>query len=371
MESRSSTNLERRSAIGEVRAASSGKLKGYAAVFGKESVDLGGFREILERGCFTNALRSSDIRGLLNHDPNFVLGRVSAGTMRVWQDSTGLGFEITPPNTSQANAILESVRRGDISQCSFAFRIADNGDRWTQGANGLLRTISNVAQLYDVGPVTLPSYEDTVVSVRARARVQSPDSHRYAKMRAELDRLAGENEAALEEINERIRNETARGLSDLHGGAGPLVKQRRQMALAMDNRNARAIAIHEAGHAVAAYIEGTPVTYLRFTWSDDGKPIGGGYYGDGRSSVRVLLSGIAAERLFGLNPPPDVWKHDRTKAHARSAAIDIELEVDRAQDALRPYSPAIRALADELMRETEVLGDRAEKIIRQAMRRVA
>ena len=57
-------------------------LHGYAAVYGAESGDLGGFRERIAPGAFAGVL-DADVRALLNHDPNEVLRQDQSGTLRL------------------------------------------------------------------------------------------------------------------------------------------------------------------------------------------------------------------------------------------------------------------------------------------------
>lgn len=141
-------------------------LRGYAAVFDSMSQPLFGFREVIRKGAFKKTVRESDIRALWNHDPNYVLGRKSARTLRLEEDDKGLLTRIFPPSTQWANDLMHSIERGDVSQMSFGFQVVK--DRWGQaGADGLpVRELLEV-RLLDVSPVTFPAYQQTEVHVRA------------------------------------------------------------------------------------------------------------------------------------------------------------------------------------------------------------
>jgi hypothetical protein len=145
------------------------QIVGYAAVFDQASTDLGGFVEYIQPGAFADVLATQpDVRALWNHDPNFVLGRTTSGTLQLVEDDHGLHMTITPPSTQWARDLLVSIQRGDVSQSSFAFRVAADGETWHHSQRGLpARTIVRVAELSDVSPVTYPAYSSTHVDVRA------------------------------------------------------------------------------------------------------------------------------------------------------------------------------------------------------------
>jgi hypothetical protein len=141
------------------------KISGHAAVFDSLSENLGGFREKIDIGAFDDVLKD-DARALFNHDRNFVLGRVGAGTLRLSVDDTGLKYEIDPPDTQAARDLMTSMERGDINQSSFGFII--DSDKWEEDEDGrTIRTITKVRELKDVSPVTYPAYTDTAVAVRS------------------------------------------------------------------------------------------------------------------------------------------------------------------------------------------------------------
>jgi HK97 family phage prohead protease len=141
------------------------KITGYAARFGKWSVDMG-FVERIQEGAFDKAIKNSDVRALKNHDKNLLLGRTTSGTLRLDANKVGLKFEADVPNTTTGRDTAEEIRRGDITGCSFAFTV--NKDEWKYKEDGPSeRTITEIGQLFDVGPVTYPAYPDTTVAVRS------------------------------------------------------------------------------------------------------------------------------------------------------------------------------------------------------------
>ena len=131
---------------------------GHAAVFNSLSEDLGGFREKIMPGAFDDVL-DNDVRAYFNHDPNFLLGRVSAGTLRLGVDEKGLRYELDIPNTSAGRDLKENMKLGNITQSSFAFTLGKDGDSWERSEDGAdIRVIHKVDRLYDVSPVSLPAY---------------------------------------------------------------------------------------------------------------------------------------------------------------------------------------------------------------------
>jgi len=143
------------------------RIVGHAALWDSLSEDLGNFREIVRRGTFTRSLKNNaDIRALFNHSPDLILGRTAAGTLKLEEDEIGLRFEILPPDTTLGRDLLESIRRGDVSQVSFGFQVQE--DRFSKLTDGtVLRELLDV-DLFDVSPVVYPAYPQTSAEVRSR-----------------------------------------------------------------------------------------------------------------------------------------------------------------------------------------------------------
>jgi uncharacterized protein len=151
----------------ERRDGEPAKIVGHAAVFNSLSEDLGGFRETILPGAFSDAITRDDVRALINHDSNLILGRNRAGTLTLSEDERGLLVEITPPDTSYARDLMVSMERGDINQMSFGFSVAPGGSSWGETTDGVyVRTLSK-CNLFDVSPVTYPAYPQTDVALRS------------------------------------------------------------------------------------------------------------------------------------------------------------------------------------------------------------
>lgn len=148
-----------------------GTIEGYGAVYNSWSEPIAGFRERFLPGSFSDSLasKSIDLRSLFNHDPNYVLGRRSAGTLEASEDDKGVYFRATPPDTGWARDLRVSVERRDITQASIQFRVASPKDEeWIEEGKSLKREVSR-AKLYELGPVTFPAYRATKVQARAGA----------------------------------------------------------------------------------------------------------------------------------------------------------------------------------------------------------
>lgn len=178
----------------EIRRAPDGggtTVAGYAAVFNSDA-DIGGYWvERIAPGAFADTLRSDDILALAAHDSARVLGRTSAGTLRLREDSRGLAAEIDLPDTSDGRDVAELVRRGDLKGMSFGFIVRK--EQWDEKVDPPLRTILAV-ELIEVSAVARPAYGDTSLGMRslesareqaeaARARAE----HNRAQARARID----------------------------------------------------------------------------------------------------------------------------------------------------------------------------------------
>ena len=172
---------------------------GYGAVFDTLSQNLGGFVEKIDSRAFNKSLGDGeDVRALFNHDPNMLLGRVGAGTLRMVADSHGLLYEVDLPDTPTGVEVAKLLERGDLAGSSFGFRAIS--DSWGETEDGYpLRTLENLS-MRDVGPVTFPAYTDSDAALRSLAEARSIDivDVAAAAKRNELAEIISEEPHAVE-----------------------------------------------------------------------------------------------------------------------------------------------------------------------------
>jgi uncharacterized protein len=148
----------------EIRAARGfpRRLEGYAATFGTEA-RISDFVESIAPGAFAKSIASgADILALVNHDASQVLGRTRSGTLRLSEDSKGLSFDLSLPDTQAAHDVVALADRGDLGGMSFGFTATD--ERWTGNKRELL-----AVNLYEISVVSAwPAYPDTTITARSR-----------------------------------------------------------------------------------------------------------------------------------------------------------------------------------------------------------
>lgn len=160
-------------------------LSGVAHTFGQVATVGNGY-VTFARGAFDAALAKSDARAFWNHDTQLLLGRESAGTLRLKADDTGLYYEIDLPDTAYARDMKSLIERGDLSNMSFG--VFPGQFTKSKAADGKqLITHTSVAELFDVSPVSLPAFPGT--SVMLHGQQLDRESPRSQAIKARLRAL--------------------------------------------------------------------------------------------------------------------------------------------------------------------------------------
>lgn len=127
--------------------------------------------------------------------------RNGEGTLEIRIENDGLYFAFDAPNTTRGNDLLELVRRGDISECSFKFSVEESIWTWSNETNGLKydqRVVTKIARLFDLSIVVSGAYPSTsAVTERASADER-------AAVEALRREAARRSEGAMELVRERV-----------------------------------------------------------------------------------------------------------------------------------------------------------------------
>jgi HK97 family phage prohead protease len=165
----------------EIRADENGlKVEGYAAVFGQETEIGGFFREVIEKGAFSEAIGRDDVVFLINHE-GLPLARTRSGTLRLSEDNHGLKIEtMLDPEDPDVKSISGKMKRGDLDKMSFAF--FPEVQEWDESGDLPLRTIKR-ASLHDVSIVTTPAYDGTEIALRSLEASRKRESAQEFRLR--------------------------------------------------------------------------------------------------------------------------------------------------------------------------------------------
>jgi len=144
-----------------------GLIVGYAAVINQPTELWPGFVEEIAPGAFVDTIRDDDIRALFNHSEMVVLGRNTAGTLRLAEDSIGLHYEIDADLQIVAvGDVYRMIVRRDVTQSSFGFEILAEEWVYPETGDDPIRCTIKKVRLWDVAPVTFAAYPQTEVEAR-------------------------------------------------------------------------------------------------------------------------------------------------------------------------------------------------------------
>ena len=187
----------------EKREDGSQSIVGYGAVFynaDDPGTEYWLWSDVVERiaaTAFDRAINEKhDARGLFNHDPDNLLGRVANATMAISKDAKGMRYEIqVDPQDPDHQRVLRKIERGDLTGSSFAFYATTVTwrEETKDGKTTDVRVIEDL-ELVDTGPVTFPAYESTTAGVRsAEGREDVRDewqAFRAERRKAEAESIA-------------------------------------------------------------------------------------------------------------------------------------------------------------------------------------
>ena len=214
----------------EARNDDSGmRLAGYAAVFNDASLPLP-FKESIAPGAFRKTLdETPDVRMLINHE-GLPVARTKNKTLKLYEDERGLRFEADLADTQEGRDIYELVKRGDVDQMSFAFRVIRQ--KWNDDRSRRVLTEVSLSD-GDISVVTYPAYPTTTVEAREHLK-------EAIKAYQEGREVTGESLAVLKTI-----------FSDLEEGHEYIMRAVEMMAMMVNGEEVE----EEARESVGDFVE--------------------------------------------------------------------------------------------------------------------
>ena len=144
-----------------VVAVDSLKIAGLAVPF-NEPATVAGRKEIIYPEALAG-ISLDDITLTVNHDSERVPLARSPKTMILTVTERGLELEATLPDTAHGHEVYEAVKRGDMSEMSFAFDVAEDT------TDGNTRIITKIAKIYEISIVNNAVYKKTFIETRSNS----------------------------------------------------------------------------------------------------------------------------------------------------------------------------------------------------------
>jgi len=169
------SDLETRSA-GTTR-----RVGGLGVPYGQWSYLLpGGFVEVVERRALAKTIGDKiNVVSRMEHHPEWLLGDVESGTLRLSNEARGLHYEVDLPNTTAGNDCYELVRTGRIRHSSMGFQSFE--DEFHRDGSLLVRHLVSI-RLTEVSPTAQPAYPDTSTAIRSLASQVGEDPEDVAAL---------------------------------------------------------------------------------------------------------------------------------------------------------------------------------------------
>jgi len=191
-------------------------LDGYGAVFNEWTTiedQYGEYRERITPGAFRRTLGQRMPILQFDHGAHPLIGSIPLGRItNIAEDDHGLRVKARLSDNWLVQPIRDAIRDGGITGMSFRFRITD--ETWSRGQDGMEERTIREVQLYEVGPVVFPAYEQTSVGVRSRHVLSALED---AEIRDEIARIL----ATGTEVDSVPEIENEDGSDSLHPSGEP------------------------------------------------------------------------------------------------------------------------------------------------------
>ena len=349
-------------------------IAGRAIPYGEWSDDLGGFREMISPGAFRESLADDDIRCLYNHNPDIVLGRKSTGTLRLTESDRGVDYDVDiNPDDHAAMSAVARIRRGDIDGNSFGFWVENREDEsWEEKDGTLWRTVKR-ARLGELGPQAFPAYPQSDVQVRSlkdileegRRCVGSACRRRGGGADPDVLLRELEFDRGLRERRDEQQRAKMGPTRHPHERSDPPTRHSDWPVLVRQGgERLRAMAVHEAGHALIFVLHGVPLEDVFLAHGPDGYHGRCGIGAASRYPAEGFAAGALAAQMAGFGSDVVPMSSADRQGFEMHSLWGAEFEhARRAREQLRFHWCAVVAVSRALLERQILSGSEAEALI--------
>lgn len=140
-------------------------FKGDGIVFNRWSEDLGGFKEIIHKGAWTERTRFDRCIATFNHKEEHLLGKYKAGTLRFNVGEEAVHVEIDKSETPISRSCEIWVRNREIDGMSFTFFVKDSELLYNVQEDIYEHHVYEFKEITDFSLVVRQSYSGTNVAL--------------------------------------------------------------------------------------------------------------------------------------------------------------------------------------------------------------
>lgn len=158
-------------------------IEGYCIVYNAETKISDGYFEKIAPHAADKAINGNDIRCLLNHNTDIVLGRSAANTLKLTADETGVFASVRiNENDGEAMNAYARVARGDVGGWSFGFY--PTRETYVESGGEYHYTVEEM-DMSEISVCTFPAYKQTDISARS-VKYQNDRATEAARRKAAL-----------------------------------------------------------------------------------------------------------------------------------------------------------------------------------------
>ena len=183
----------------ETRKGDDGEMvvEGYATTFNMPYRLYGDDKMTVNEQVDRNAFAETDMSDVImqyDHEGR-VFARIANGTLQLESDDYGLRIRANLGGTEIGRQLFEEIAGGYTNKMSFGFTVTGERKERSKDAEGrtvILRTITQIGNLYDVAAVSLPANDATDISSRTISDGLIAEAQEEIRAEEERQRRIGE-----------------------------------------------------------------------------------------------------------------------------------------------------------------------------------